>query len=365
MAGSITWEELRELAAFRATRGCAISLYLGLDPSLAPTPKDVQARVDSLLHGARDGLPEDLDRIRHWFRTDFDRAGVRGLALFAAGQEGLWRTLECAEAVEDDVRVGDELYLAPLMPLVGRGDAVLVAVVGRERGQVYKLEAGKLAEIAHQTDDVPGRHDQGGWSQARYERHIETLVDRHLRRVADTLDRCVRKLRHVRVVLVGNDEVRPEFEAMLAHETRACAVGWTSVEAHADGPQLLEAVRPILDAWWTGRESELIDRWREEAARDGRATAGWEATLEAASDGRVDLLLVQSGTDHPAYTCPKCGRAQVTNGSCPVDGTAMESRDTGLDVAVHKTLVNGGTVQVIRERRDLEPVGGLAALLRY
>jgi hypothetical protein len=34
-------------------------------------------------------------------------------------------------------------------------------------------------------------------------------------------------------------------------------------------------------------------------------------------------------------------------------------------VAVHKTLVNGGTVQVIREHRDLEPVGGLAALLRY
>jgi len=27
--------------------------------------------------------------------------------------------------------------------------------------------------------------------------------------------------------------------------------------------------------------------------------------------------------------------------------------------------VNGGTVQVIREHRDLEPVGGLAALLRY
>jgi hypothetical protein len=43
----------------------------------------------------------------------------------------------------------------------------------------------------------------------------------------------------------------------------------------------------------------------------------------------------------------------------------MESRDAGLDVAVHKTLVNGGTVQVIRGHRDLEPVGGLAALLRY
>src|SRR5581483_10512141 len=101
---------------------------------------------------------------------------------------------------------------------------------------------------------------------------------------------------------------------------------------------------------WTGREEAMLERWREEAATNGRASTGWEQTLEAASEGRVDLLLVQSGVEHPAYECPKCGRAQLTDGSCPIDGTAMENRDTG---------------QVIREHRDLEPVGGLAALLLY
>ena len=40
--------------------------------------------------------------------------------------------------------------------------------------------------------------------------------------------------------------------------------------------------------------------------------------------------------------------------------------DTGLDLAVHQTLTHGGTVEVIgEEHRDLEPVGGLAALLRF
>lgn len=369
MAGTITWEQLRELAAFTATRGCAISLYLDLDPSTTPTAADVQARVTALLHRARtepgQAPIDDLERIEEWFRTDFDRAGVRGLALFADGLDKLWSTIECPEPVEDCVRLGDELYLAPLMPLVGRGDAALVAVVGRERGQVYKLESGRLVEIADRSEDVPGRHDQGGWSQARYERHIENLVDQHFRRVADTLDRCVRRLRHVRVVLVGSEEVRSEVESLLAHETRACVAGWTTVEAHADDTALLAAVRPVLDAWWAGRETEVLERWREEAAKNGRASAGWEQTLEAASDGRVDLLLVQPGAEHQAYECPKCGRAQVTDGSCPIDGTTMVSRDAGLDVAVHKTLVNGGTVQVIRGHRDLEPVGGLAALLRY
>ena len=40
MAGTITWEQLRELAAFRAQHGCAVSLYVGLDPSIGPVVTD-------------------------------------------------------------------------------------------------------------------------------------------------------------------------------------------------------------------------------------------------------------------------------------------------------------------------------------
>ena len=376
----IRWEQLRELAAFRAERGCVVSLYLDLDPSLAPTAGDVQTRVTSLLHEAerqlegergrlgheaRDGVWQDLERIRAWFRFGFDRTGVRGLALFADGPDNLWRVVGSGEPVVDDVHVGDELYLAPLSQLVARGADAVVAVVGRERGQVFRLEAGRLVEVADESEEVPGRHDQGGWSQARYERHIENIVEHHLKRVAATLTRCVRALRGVAVVLVGTDETVAEFETLLPDDARAAVVGKASAEAHCDGTQLLASVRPVLDRWWAKREEELVERWRQESARQGRATAGWEDTLEAASDGRVDMLLVQPGADRPAYECPRCGRAQLADGSCPIDGVAMEQRDTGIDVVVHKTLENGGTVQVIRDRRDLDPVGGLGALLRY
>jgi peptide chain release factor subunit 1 len=378
--GTITWEQLRELAAFRATRGCAVSLYVDLDPSVAPTAGDLQTRVNSLLaeaerhlgqsrgslgHDARAGLQSDIERIGRWFETDFDRGGLRGLAVFADGLDNFWTTVELGEAVVDDLTIGAELCLAPLMPVVGLGEDAVVGVIGRERGQVFRLEGGRLREIADHTEAVPGRHDQGGWSQSRYGRHIEDLVDRHLRSVAATVDACVRRHRGASVVLVGSEEGRAGFEQMLSHEARASVVGWTTVEAHADAPQVLAAVRPLLEQRWATREAELLERWQEEAAKNGRATAGWEETLEAASDGRVDLLLAQAGVDRPAYECPACGRAQMVDGGCPIDGTTMESRDAGLDVAVHKTLVNGGTVQVIRERRDLEPVGGLAALLRY
>jgi peptide chain release factor subunit 1 len=381
VARSITWEQLRELAAFRSERGCAVSLYVGLDPSMVPTAGDLASHTRSLLvraerqvdeqranlsHAERQALSGDLERIAAWFESEFSREGVRGVAVFAAELDGLFRPLPLPWPVADDARIAQQLYLAPLVRGVGRGDGAVVAYVGRERGDVYRLRGGQLIPLVDETTDVPGRHDQGGWSQGRYERHIETIVDRHLREVADALDRCVRGLRGARVVLVGPEETRSGFEGLLSSDVRTALLGWAAAEAHADASGLLEAARPLLDGWRVGREEELLARWREEAARSGRAATGWEETLQAASDGRVELLLVQDGADRPAYVCPACGRAQAQDGSCPLDGTSMQPADTGLDLAVHQTLTHGGTVEVIGEdHRDLEPVGGVAALLRF
>jgi len=380
LAVNVTWERLRELAGFRAEKGCAISLYLNLDPSVAPTAGDAQTRVNSLLdegeksnganrgdltHDERQGLKADFERIRGYFQTDFSRDGSRGFAVFTAGLDGFWSPLPLLEPVPDGIKVGSAFYLAPLVPLVGRGDGALVAVVGREQGQLYRLRAGQLEEVVDRFEEQPGRHDQGGWSQSRYQRHIENLVSEHLRGFAEELDRQVRRARSPRVVIVCSEETRAELSKLLSKEVEAALVGWTQAKAHATPAALLEIARPLLEGSRTEEEAKVIERWREEAGRNGRASAGWGATLEAASDGRVDVLLYHDGVDHPAWQCPACGRASVDAGNCPLDGTRLEQRDEGLDLAVHQTLAHGGTVWAVRSRRDLDPVEGIGALLRY
>src|SRR6266513_290210 len=181
MAASVTWEVLRDLAAFRAERGCAISLYLDLDPGESPTAEAVDTRINALLDGVsrwesanqseltreqKEGVRADLDRLRAFFEDEFSREG-----------------------------------------------GVLVAFVGRERGDLYRLRAGRLEEIVEQHDDTPGRHDQGGWSQSRYQRHIEKLVLDHLKEVAEHVDGQIRRLRGPRLIVVASEETRSEFEA--------------------------------------------------------------------------------------------------------------------------------------------------------
>jgi peptide chain release factor subunit 1 len=374
---TVTWETLRELASFRADKGCAISLCVDLDPSTAPTPTEVETRFRSLLneaekkaesrrydHHRKQALFRDLNRIRVWWDADFDRGGSHGVAVFASSLDGLWRTLPLPDSVPDDVRLERELHVAPLVPLVGRGDGALVAFVGRERGRVFRLHDGRLEEIVDQSEEQPGRHDQGGWSQARYQRHIEKLVHDHLKTVGDELGRRARGAGRPELVVVAQPELRGEFESRLSPEVREAIVGWATAEAHATAVELLEVTRPYLERARAREVTEALGRWQAEAGRNGRAAAGWEQTLEAASDGRVDVLLVQQGANRGAYRCPDCGRGSASPGACPVDGTEVEHVADGLDLVLHRVLAFGGSVVAV-EASTLAGHEGIGALLRY
>ena len=380
MASSVTWDNLRQLAGFRAAKGCAISLYLDLDPSDSPTAGDAATRVNSLVdqgsksdganrkeqtHEQRVALREDFERIRHFFAEEFDRDGAHGFALFCGGLDNLWEVLPLSEAVPDEIKVGRELYLAPLVPLVGRGEGAVVAVLGREEGRLYRLRAGRLEEVSNLFEEQPGQHDQGGWSQARYQRHIEELAKNHLKAVAEELERQLRQLRFPPVVIVSSEELKSEFGDLLAGDARKAVIGWTTAKAHASPTVLYDVAQPVLEGWREEREKEVVERWKEEAGRNGRAASGWDETLESASDGRVECLVFQEGVEHSACQCPACGRVSTQGGRCPLDGTEMEQRDEGLDLAVHQVLAHGGQVLALRHLPDLEPVGGIGALLRY
>lgn len=380
MARSVTWDELRELAEFETEHGCAVSLYLNLDPSVAPTPGDVSARVRSLLdeagkaqaanqhelsHAQRQGVRADLERIRRYYEEEFERGGAHGLAVFAASLDNVWRVLPLLEPVEDGISVGSGLHVAPLVSLVGRGEGALVVAVSRERGQIFELRAGSLEELEDLFEEQPRRHDQGGWSQARHQRHIDNLALEHLRAVADHLDAILRRERGLRAIVVASEEARGEFSELLSHEASAAVVGQISAEAHATPAQLLQLAVPVLEEWRASAEHDLVEAWRGEVGRDGRASAGWAPTLEAASDGRVATLLIGNGVDRPVWRCPACGRLNAAAGKCALDGTTLEERPDGLDLVLRQTLAHGGDVCAVSRAHDLEPFDGLGASLRY
>jgi peptide chain release factor subunit 1 len=378
MATVVTEGLLRDLAAFRAANGCAISIYVDFDPAEASTvPAEktkFHARVDEakkLAHArARDrgreckyALAADFERIKEWAGEEFDRDGARALAVFASSADGLFRIVPLLEPVEDGCEVGPELWIAPLAGQLGRGERALVAVVSRERGVLYRLHEGRLHEIADETEEVPGQDDQGGWSQARYQRHIENIVLRHLKSVGDEISKMVHN-NQPDLVMVAPEEMRSELESKLSHEVRESIIGWVHADAHANETELFGLVRPLLDEARAREDAAVLGRWQALRGRGERAAAGWKRTLDAASDARVEVLLVAEGARHPAWSCPRCGRASADGGKCPLDDTKLEERDDAVDLAVHHTVLHGGSF-VRFGRGALADADGIGAILRF
>jgi peptide chain release factor subunit 1 len=377
MATTVTDNVLRQLAGFRADNGCAISIYLDLDPSSTPTIPDADTKFNAVVSEAekdaeartsgrdcRLALREDFERIRAWWDDEFDRNGARGAAIFASSGDGFFQALTLPEGLGDAVRVGHALYVTPLLSQLGR-DGALVAFVSRERGTLYRFQAGRLVEVADETEEVPSQHDQGGWSQARYQRHIEQIVHQHLKSVAQELDKRARRAGGLQMVVVAPEEMRRGFESALSAEAREAIVGWATAEAHAGAGELAEVARPLLDEARARDDAEAIARWQEAHGRGERAAAGWNETLEAASDARVDVLLVEEASPRAAWQCPQDGRAYAGDGTCPLDGTPLEPVEDGGDLAVHQTLAHGGTIVRVGRGALGTDADGIAALLRF
>jgi peptide subunit release factor 1 (eRF1) len=376
MATAVTTDTLRSLAGFRAENGCAISIYIDLDPSATPTTPDVETKFNSVLaeaekaaeSGAANGrdcrlaLKDDLQKIRDWWDDEFDRDGARGVAIFASSADGLLRAIPLAAGAGDSVHIGPSLHISPLAGVLDQ-EGALVAFVGRERGTVYRFEAGRLVEVADETEEQQGQHTQGGWSQARYQRHLDHLVQQHLKNVSGEIEKQARGSR-LKMVVVGPEEMRGDFEAALTNEAREAIIGWTTAEAHAGANELLEVVRPLLDEARAREDQEALARFEELHGRGERSATGWKQVLEAASDARVEELLVEEGAESRAWQCPQCGRASADGGSCPLDGTKLEERDDAVDLAMHQTLANGGTIVRVGSGA-LGDAKGIAAVLRF
>ena len=374
-------EEVRRLIAHRG-RHPVISLYLDLDPEQFPTPsarsteirslidtagKQIEA-LDDLDHEDRIGLREDLRRIDSFLSSpEAPFKGARALAVFSCTAEDLFETVKLSRPVPRQVVIEPTPYVAPMIMAVERR-RWLVALVSRPSARILTGSGDGLDERARVDDDVHGRHERGGWSQANYERSIEDDVEHHLKRVAEIVNRRWRAERFDRVAIGGQLETVPRFEKLLADEVRRhLAPGRVDVDlSSATEDQIREAVEKLVEEEEKRTERETLDRLEDALGAGGRAAGGPAATLEALNERRVATLLIEPGFDGRGKRCPSCGLLLLEGEDrCPADGSELEEVDHLREAVVEAAVAQDAEVLVIRSYPDLGPHRGIAALLRF
>jgi peptide chain release factor subunit 1 len=360
-----------------------ISLYLDLDPERFATPPARAAQVRSLidqasrqLDGAAQGLSHedkvtlraDLQRVDDYLSSrepPFQGAGALGV--FCSGHDDLFEVIQLTRPTPGRVVIGRFPYVEPLVSALAQR-RWLVALVSRRAGRVLGGPVDRLEEHADFGEYVHGQHDQGGWSQARYERSIEKDTDDHLRRVAEALNERWRSERFDRVAIGGPVEIVPRLEAQLAAEVKAnLAPGRVEVDlSSADDGEIRRALAKLVLEDEKRLEREALDRLAAGVGSGGRGVGGPEATLEALNERRVQTLMLEPGFDRRGARCQSCGLLMLETGArCPADGGPVEEVEHLREAAIEAALAQGADVMVVRHYPDLGPLQGIGALLRF
>ncbi len=367
---------LRTLAGWEPRGAPVTSVYLTVDGRRYPRKADYEVRLGELLRQARSRsealgpdavrwVDQDLRAISSYVRDDFERGDTRGLALFSSRGAGLWEEVRVPRPVRDRAVAGPSADLLPLEQVLDTYHPICAVLVDYAKARVFVCELGRIREEAVIEDDVPGRHDQGGWAQMRMQRHVDDHRQKHLKNVAETVFRVFKARPFDHLILAGPAEARVELERELHDYLRRRIRARVTLSMTASPDELLARCVEVEETLVGQREAELIRRLTEASASGGSAVTGIGGTLGALADGRVGELVVWVDLSAAGGVCRSCGRLAEHLGRCATCGEPLEAVPDVVEAAVAEAFRQGCRVETVVDGGELEPLGGIGALLRY
>jgi peptide chain release factor subunit 1 len=363
-------ELLDRLASMEPTEFPVLSVYLDAGPNEVGRPafeaflrKELKGRVESFPRRSpeRESIEADAQHILSYARQRRDPR-AQTLVLFACSGAKLFETIALqAPLGESRVFVARHPHLYPLARLAEqfRLYAALVADTHLARIFVFGLGA-ELAE--HEVENPKTRRTMvGGWSQMRYQRHVDHRHMKHAKEAAAALGRIVREESIEHVVLAGDEVILPLIREELPSEVAAKVIDRLSLGMHASDDEILEATLGSFRRHDLATDVDAVMRLVDEYRADGLAVVGLTDTLAALESGQVDeLLLVAApiGLDRAEER-----DLETTAGTLPPEALARREALAGDLVA--RARRTGASVRFIEDINLLWDLGGVGAFLRY
>jgi peptide chain release factor subunit 1 len=377
-ANTITRSRLRRLAQVHPARGRVLSVFLNLDPSQLPTPAARSSAITSVMtdaahrveqapdleHDEREALKADVERVRQVLAGDVAANGTRAVAVYACQSEDLLEVVSLRQPLGSRVVLDTSPYVEPLVH-EGAGERWCVLLANRRAARLFTGDADSLEETDRIEDDVHSQHDQGGWSQSRYQRGVEKEKDDHLLNTADVAFELFQRRGFDRLLIGGPEELVNDLEGRLHSYLREriagriqCDVENSSVEEvrTCAAERILEFVRK--------REREALDRLTEGVGRGGRGAAGLADVLAALCEAKVEVLLINRGLTASGFCDPATGMLYASERDAP-SGGSLTPVDDMAERAIEKAIEQSAEVIGVRHHEDLGPLGGIGAVLRY
>jgi peptide chain release factor subunit 1 len=354
--------QLDRVAALDSGPFPVVSLYLNLQPdqhgrdNFEPfLRKALAERIRT--YGAdgpeRKSLEQDVEKIRAYV-SEVD-AAVNGLALFACSGADFFEAIQVAAPIpEHRLYISEQPHLYPLARLLDDYPRYAVVLADTNLARIFVVAGNTVV----QTEQVEGtkthRHKMGGWSQARYQRHVDNFHAQHAKEVVDTLARIVREEGIQSIVTAGDDVIVPLLRDHMPKEVADRIVDTVKLDIRAPEHEVLETTRAMMQEKDAQTDRERVDALMGAYRGNGLAVVGSDDARAALELGQVDELLV-TGTP---------SAIRVPEKEAAAEGEQSPG-ERAADELIAKARQTAATIRIIQDPSLLRAVGGVGAFLRF
>ncbi len=360
---------LDRLAAYEPTGLPVLSLYLntsadqqGRDDYASFLRKELKAAGNTfpLRSPERTSFERDTERITTYL-SDALRPSSNAVALFAcAGADGFFEHVQLdAPMAEHRLYVADRPHLYPLARLTDQYPPYAALIADTNAARLFVFGRGATMRRDQVDGTTVSRSSAGGWSQARYQRHVENYHLHHAKELVDALERVVREDGVEQIVLAGDAVIIPVLRDQLPKHLTERIIDILRLDITTPEHEILKATTEALREHDGDTDAQQVGHLRDQYRARQLAVVGSQATIAALNQGQVDTLLVSASSD---------AVHDDADADASVAGSADVNPGNGTSIAEQVVRLARSTsahISFIEDPALLADVGGVGAMLRY
>ncbi len=325
-----------------------------------------RARTYRAESAERASFDEDFRRIEGFLENEV-RPSAQGIAIFAcAGANDFFEVGEFdAPFNRHQLFVSDRPHLYPLARLIDQYRRYAVVLADTNRAKILVFATGATSERKDVQNVKTKQSRAGGWTQSRYQRHMENYHLHHAKEVIQILDRTVREEDINNVILAGDEAtIIPILREQMSKELAKKVIDTLSLPIDTPDHELFEESLRAFRRHDTLSDLQKVERLMNEYRADDLAVAGVSETLVALSNGQVEEMLITASANDLKYDEAEAKKVLQAYGA---DGSQQTFGNRGIaDELVRRAAeTSSARITFIEDASLLEPIGGVGAFIRY
>ena len=380
---------VEKLAAFEPSGAPFISLYLNAEVNQNGREdypiwlrNELRAQVQDLEEDGEElrAFNETFERINNFLEKEADNA-ANGIAVFASTGGDFFETAQFDTAFPENLMVTfDRPHIFPLVRLIEQNPKYCVVWADTNHADIYifggentlNLDNESQTKVEEIQNNVTNRTQVGGWSQARYQRHVENFHQQHAKETVEEVEKLMRNQKIEHLILCGDETgVIPLLKEQFSKPFENTLVSTLSLTKYDSEAEIRDATHEAMKMENATRDKEKVERMFGAAkAAAGLGCLGVEKTLEALSNGQVEELLISADFASIEYSAKKVKK--VLKNYAPGDDNSStdelpDAKETGqvADELIVRALNSAAKIIFIEDESMLKEAGGVGAVLRY